>query len=63
MGYLYGPEYKEGWESILLKIVGLVQPGLSAHSPVDYVNCMRLGNWKVEGSQDRCVKAGQPGTQ
>ncbi|KAG9146806.1 hypothetical protein Leryth_005128 [Lithospermum erythrorhizon] len=43
IGYLRGPEYKEGWESILLRIVGLAMPGISAHCPVDYVNSVRLG--------------------
>ncbi|KAL0325766.1 UNVERIFIED_CONTAM: Lipase [Sesamum radiatum] len=42
MGYVYGPDYKESWESILLRIVGLGMPGLSAHSPVNYVNSIRL---------------------
>lgn len=43
MGYTHGPEYKEGWFSILLRVVGLVLPGLSAHSPTDYINSVRLG--------------------
>lgn len=43
IGYLRGPEYKEGWESTLLRIIGLAMPGISAHSPVDYVNSVRLG--------------------
>ncbi|KAK2969987.1 hypothetical protein RJ640_008327 [Escallonia rubra] len=43
MGYMHGPEYKESWESILLRIVGLAVPGLSAHSPTDYINSVRLG--------------------
>ncbi|KAI3463181.1 hypothetical protein Pfo_019844 [Paulownia fortunei] len=43
MGYMYGPDYKECWESFLLRIVGLTIPGLSAHSPVDYINSIRLG--------------------
>ncbi|XP_050382222.1 triacylglycerol lipase OBL1-like [Argentina anserina] len=43
MGYTYGPEYKEGWFSILLRIIGLVLPGISAHSPTNYVNSVRLG--------------------
>ncbi|KAK9281189.1 hypothetical protein L1049_004084 [Liquidambar formosana] len=43
MGYTHGPEYKEGWFSILLRIVGLALPGISAHSPTDYVNSVRLG--------------------
>ncbi|CAI9114535.1 OLC1v1015282C1 [Oldenlandia corymbosa var. corymbosa] len=46
-GYVYGPEYKEDWESTLLRIVGLGIPGLSAHSPVDYVTSVRLGREKT----------------
>ncbi|KAK2654646.1 hypothetical protein Ddye_014502 [Dipteronia dyeriana] len=47
MGYKYGPEYEEGWFSILMRIMGLVLPGVSAHSPTDYVNSMRLGKERV----------------
>lgn len=43
MGYMYGPSYRESWESTLMRFVGLAIPGLSAHCPVDYVNAMRLG--------------------
>ncbi|KAJ8539346.1 hypothetical protein K7X08_013598 [Anisodus acutangulus] len=43
LGYVYGSEYKESWESVLLRMVGLVFPGISAHSPVDYINSVRLG--------------------
>ncbi|XP_052181774.1 triacylglycerol lipase OBL1 [Diospyros lotus] len=43
IGYTHGPEYKEGWISILLRIAGLVMPGISAHSPTNYVNSIRLG--------------------
>ncbi|KAL8537864.1 hypothetical protein ACS0TY_012843 [Phlomoides rotata] len=43
MGYTYGNDYKESWESFALRMVGLAIPGLSAHSPVDYVNSIRLG--------------------
>lgn len=43
MGCAYGPDYKESWESFVLRMVGLAIPGLSAHSPVDYVNSIRLG--------------------
>ncbi|XP_009608476.1 triacylglycerol lipase OBL1-like isoform X2 [Nicotiana tomentosiformis] len=42
-GYIYGSEYKESWDSVLLRFVGLFVPGISAHSPVDYVNSIRLG--------------------
>ena len=47
MGYKYGPEYEEGWFSVLMRIMGLVLPGVSAHSPTDYVNSMRLGKGRV----------------
>ncbi|KAJ4844088.1 hypothetical protein Tsubulata_027518 [Turnera subulata] len=43
MGYTHGPEYKEGWFSILARIIGLALPGVSAHCPTDYVNSVRLG--------------------
>ncbi|PSS18161.1 Lipase [Actinidia chinensis var. chinensis] len=43
MGYTHGPEYKEGWLSVLLRVVGLAVPGISAHSPTNYVNSIRLG--------------------
>ncbi|XAR61899.1 Triacylglycerol lipase [Bertholletia excelsa] len=39
-----GKEYKEGWFMTLLRVVGLVVPGLSAHSPTDYVNVTKLGS-------------------
>lgn len=47
MGYTCGPEYREGWFSILLRIIGLVAPGLSAHSPTNYINSVRLGKNRV----------------
>jgi hypothetical protein len=43
MGYTHGPEYKEGWFSILLRVIGLALPGIAAHCPTDYVNSVRLG--------------------
>ncbi|KAL6495980.1 Triacylglycerol lipase obl1 [Orobanche gracilis] len=43
MGCLYGPEYKECWETFIVRMIGLAIPGLSAHSPVDYINSVRLG--------------------
>ncbi|GAV88858.1 Lipase_3 domain-containing protein [Cephalotus follicularis] len=43
MHYIYGPEYKEGWLSILVRLIGLALPGISAHCPTDYVNSVRLG--------------------
>lgn len=47
MGYTYGPEYQEGWFSILLRMIGLVLPGISAHSPRNYVNSVRLGMERI----------------
>ncbi|KAK9066137.1 hypothetical protein SSX86_013458 [Deinandra increscens subsp. villosa] len=46
MGMRYGREYKESWEGIMMRIIGLAIPGLSAHSPPNYVNSVRLGTQK-----------------
>ncbi|KAI4329009.1 hypothetical protein L6164_021316 [Bauhinia variegata] len=43
MGYMYGPEYKEGWLSTLVRVTGLALPGISAHCLTNYVNSVRLG--------------------
>lgn len=43
IGYVYGPEYEEGWFSKMLRVIGLVLPGISSHCPTDYVNSVRLG--------------------
>ena len=44
MKYVYGAGYEEDWYSIFIRVVGLLLPGISAHSPRDYVNSVRLGN-------------------
>ncbi|KAM7471927.1 hypothetical protein LguiA_010110 [Lonicera macranthoides] len=46
LGYIHGAEYKEGWLSIMFRMVGLAIPGLSAHCPTDYVNSVRLGRMR-----------------
>ncbi|KAJ6412997.1 hypothetical protein OIU84_005920 [Salix udensis] len=38
-----GLDYKESWLLILVRWYGLILPGLSAHTPQDYVNITRLG--------------------
>ncbi|XP_022765958.1 uncharacterized protein LOC111310838 [Durio zibethinus] len=42
--YVQGKDYKEDWVLRMWRIIGLVVPGLSAHSPQDYVNSTRLGS-------------------
>ncbi|KAG8483333.1 hypothetical protein CXB51_022521 [Gossypium anomalum] len=43
MGYTHGQDYKEGWFSILVRVLGLAMPGVSAHCPTNYINSVRLG--------------------
>ncbi|KAI4336987.1 hypothetical protein L6164_015452 [Bauhinia variegata] len=43
IGFFGGHDYKESWFMTLLRLVGLVIPGLAAHCPCDYVNLTRLG--------------------
>lgn len=47
MEYVYGADYRETWESVMLRLVGLVSPGAAAHSPVNYVNSIRLGRKSI----------------
>lgn len=39
-----GSHYREDWFQKMMRIVGLVIPGLSAHTTIDYVNLTRLGS-------------------
>ncbi|KAF5201161.1 alpha/beta-Hydrolases superfamily protein [Thalictrum thalictroides] len=42
--YVKGPDYQEGWFLKVFRVIGLILPGLPAHSPHDYVNSTRLGS-------------------
>lgn len=37
-----GSEYKEGWLLKLARALGIILPGISNHTPQDYVNVTRL---------------------
>lgn len=46
--YIYGPDYKESWFMTLVRVFGLLIPGLAAHCPQDYDNATRLGSFPPE---------------
>ncbi|KDO79197.1 hypothetical protein CISIN_1g0121361mg, partial [Citrus sinensis] len=39
-----GPDYRETWLLRIQRVIGLVTPGISDHTPQDYVNSTRLGS-------------------
>lgn len=41
--FIAGKDYREVWFMKLMRLVGLIVPGLSDHLPLDYVNLCRLG--------------------
>ncbi|GLJ29400.1 hypothetical protein SUGI_0579650 [Cryptomeria japonica] len=41
--YIKGESFKETKLSIISRIFGILVPGISAHSPVNYINAIRLG--------------------
>ncbi|KAI3983013.1 hypothetical protein MKX01_029431 [Papaver californicum] len=53
IGYRRGPEYSEGW-FILVRVIGVVIPGLSAHCPRDYVNITRIGSLTFTSPRPSC---------
>ncbi|XP_028054031.1 uncharacterized protein LOC114258292 [Camellia sinensis] len=54
----YGGDYKEGWLMITLRLLGLYFPGLSAHTPQDYVNISRLEISPPRSNSNRLFKRG-----
>ncbi|KAJ7557290.1 hypothetical protein O6H91_05G120800 [Diphasiastrum complanatum] len=40
---IHGRSYRESGSSTLFRVSGLLLPGVAAHSPVNYVNAVRLG--------------------
>lgn len=45
--YMEGSEYREGWLLRYMRVIGLVMPGLSAHTPHDYVNATLFGSLPI----------------
>lgn len=39
-----GSHYREDWFQKMFRMVGLVIPGLSVHTTIDYVNLTQLGS-------------------
>ncbi|KAB2611043.1 hypothetical protein D8674_019075 [Pyrus ussuriensis x Pyrus communis] len=46
-GYTHGPEYREGWFSIFVRMTGLLFPLTSSHSLTDYINSVKLGKVRI----------------
>ncbi|KAL3681759.1 hypothetical protein R1sor_024715 [Riccia sorocarpa] len=47
-GWIYGPEFREDWQSICVRFGGLFMPGMSAHLMNNYVSAIRLGPTLLE---------------
>lgn len=43
MPYTKGKDFSEGWFALCFRFMGILLPGMSAHSPLNYVNAIRLG--------------------
>lgn len=44
MGYVKGPDYREGWLFTFLRVIGVIFPGITNHFCTDYVNSTRLAS-------------------
>eukprot|EP00253_Pinus_taeda_P005934 PITA_05934 len=42
MRYTKGEDFMEGWFSLSFRFMGILIPGISAHSPLNYVNAIKL---------------------
>ncbi|XP_037497425.1 triacylglycerol lipase OBL1-like [Jatropha curcas] len=51
IGHAHGPDYHETWFCTVFRVMGLVLPGVAAHSPIDYVNSVRLGKERTAPMQ------------
>jgi hypothetical protein len=43
----HGNDYQESLIALLFRIIGLFFPGVAAHSPINYVNAVRLGPYPL----------------
>ena len=48
--FVRGKDFKDTWFMTMVRLVGLISPGIPAHLPPDYVNVTRLGS--LHGLQD-----------
>ncbi|KAL3681666.1 hypothetical protein R1sor_024622 [Riccia sorocarpa] len=47
-GWIYGPDFREGWIALSMRCAGLIAPGMGGHLLTNYVNAVRLGPTVLE---------------